>query len=307
MTQDIENIWTKIAERALRTGGHIPIVEEEFNREKALHGLEWNFDFNRRKKPFVILKFAQIISDRSFAIGSMIRIARNETGEWVLVDGQHRLEAIAKTDTNVWLAVVVDERLANIAYAGIDNIGTLRTGGDAVSSILGWTTKRWTNAIGAATIIASNFSRKYVLSHKDFNVFKSPAQKNELIADTMTKYKNEFMAFDKVMANSGFLRSSSLAVHIVAAHYAPDKFWPYFNAAIKDDMLAKNSPEKKLSELKIISANNRDERFRLLCHTVACWNTKFKNEEITRLPVVFTDRERATLVPKILGTPYQPD
>jgi len=301
---DIPNIWNDIAKRALRTGAHIPMVEEQFDREKALHGLHWNFDFNRRKKPQVVNNFAQIISDGSFAIGSMIRIAKNETGEWVLVDGQHRLEAIVKANANVWLAVVVDERLANIAYAGIDNVGTLRTSGDAVSSILGWTTKRWTNTIGAASIIASNFARMYMLNGNDKNLFQSANRKNELVADVMAKYKAEFLAFSNVVADTSFLRSPSLAVHIIASHYAPQIFWPYFNAALKDDMLAKNSPEKKLSELRNFSAANRDDRFRLLCYTVACWNAKFRGDEILRLPNIFTDKERATQVPKILGTPY---
>lgn len=301
---DIPNIWNDIAKRALRTGAHIPMVEEQFDREKALHGLAWNFGFNRRKKPQVVNNFAQIISDGSFAPGSMIRIARNESGEWVLVDGQHRLEAIVKANVNIWLVVVVDERLANIAYAGIDNVGTLRTGGDAVSSILGWTTKRWTNTIGAASIIASNFSRTYMTATYFTQVFSSANRRNELVADVMAKYKNEFLAFGKIATDAFFLRAPSLAVHIIASHYAPQIFWPYFNAALKDDMLAKNSPEKKLSELRNFPAVQRHERFRLLCYTVACWNAKFKGEELARLPNIFTDRDRATQVPKILGTPY---
>jgi len=300
---NIPNIWNDIAKRAMRTAANIPMVEEQFDREKALHGLAWNFDFNRRKKPAVINNFAQIISGGSFAVGSLIRIARNEAGEWILIDGQHRLEAIVKANAKIWLAVVVDERLANIAYANVDNVGTLRTASDAVSSMLGWTTKRWTASVGAATVIASNFSRAYVLTAY-CTIFQSSTRRNELVVDALTKYKNEFLQFDRIVADSVHFRSVSLAVHIIAAHYAPAIFWPYFNAAVKDDMLAKNSPEKKLCELKNSLAKHRNERFRLLCYTAACWNAKFNGEDLTRLPNIFVDGERATRVPKILGTPY---
>lgn len=301
---NIPNIWNDIAKRALRTGANIPMVEEQFDREKALHGLAWNFDFNRRKKPEVINNFSLLISEGSFAIGSLIRIARNEAGEWVLVDGQHRLEAIVKSGAKIWLAVVADERFASIAYAGIDNVGTIRTGSDAVSSILGWTTKRWTNSIGAAGIIAANFSRDYLVDGRTTRRAESVISRNKSIAFVMTKYKNEFLAFEKFSIGVGFFRAPILAVHIIAAHHAPGIFWPYFNAAIKDDMLAKHSPEKKLCELKNFSATQREERFRLLCYTAACWNAKFNKEEIARLPPIYSDSERMTQVPKILGTPY---
>ena len=295
------NIWNAIAARALRTGAHIPIAEEEFDRERALCGLHWNFGHNRRPKQYVVTKFAQIIKDGSFAIGSTLRIARDENGEWILVDGQHRLAAIAESGARVWLMVAIDERPARIAYASIDNVGTLRGARDAVSSLLGWSTKNWNAVCGAAAIISHDFSRRSILGSTPNGA--SVAKKHSFIAETVAKYKETILQFsDLRLPNAQFRRAPALAVHIVTAHHAPDVFWPYFNAAIKDDMLAKHSPEKKLTETLVMPAKYSNERLKLFVFTVACWNAAYTKTEIQKFPKFNEDEQ--TPVPSILGTPY---
>lgn len=301
---NIPNIWNRIAERALRTGANIPIVEEEFDREKALLGLANNVDFNRKQKPATIENFCKLIADGTFAIGSMIRIARNERGQWVLVDGQHRLMAVIKANARVWLMVVADERPASIAYASIDNVGTLRTSGDALSSMLGWSTKRWNAVCASAAIIAGNFSRR-IITHATFEEKASKTKRTALVADAMNKFKNEIFALANLThKDANIFRSSALAVHIVAAHYAPDVFWPYFNSVLADDMLAKNSPEKKLTETFHLSGIRHFEKFFLFQYTVACWNAKFEGKTIERFPRVVLTENMATPIFKIAGTPY---
>lgn len=299
-----KNIWAEIAERALRTGANVPVVEVEFDREKALHGLAWNYDRNRRPKPKVIANFRHIIDDFNFAAGSMLRIAQNDDGEWVLIDGQHRLTAIAESGAKLWLLVAVDERPARIAYASIDNVGTLRSRSDAISSLLGWSTKHWTSICGAAEIISDNFSTTSLES----GVSKgsaSAAKKLEIVCGTMEKYKEAIIAISsKKYAKASVIRATACAAHIVCAHYVPDVFWPYFNEAVNDDMLAKNSPEKKLTETFLMGAVYKEDRFQLFYYTVACWNAKYTKVELPKFPAFLYGAKKKSLVPQILGTPY---
>lgn len=297
------NIWNEIAKRALRTGAHVPVVEEEFNHEKARDGLAWNFGHNRRQKQFVVSKFAQIIKDGSFALGSMLRIARDESGEWVLIDGQHRLSAIAESGMRVWMMVAIDERPAHIAYASIDNIGNTRTVVDSISSMLGWSTKRWTAVVSAANIIRSGFDRQTIWMGG--NKIESINEKNEKIAATIEKYKKEILRLGDIRGDASKFRAPSICVYIVAAHYAPDVFWPFFESAISDDMLAKNSPEKKLNEVFQMNASSNDARLKCFFYTAMAWNAAYQRKELPVFGRVVMTGSLATPIPPILGTPFQ--
>ena len=295
------NIWNAIALRGLRTGAHIPVVEEEFDREKALAGLAHNFQFNRRPKPKVTQGFRKIIEDGSFAIGSMIRIARNETGKWVLIDGQHRLDAIAQSEAKIWLTVAIDERSARDAYASIDNVGTLRTPKDAVSSILGWSTSYWGQVCSAARIIASNFNRSVIKSANYSSASKTKTA--YLLAETISEYKDEIKAITK-NSTAESSRAPGLSAMIVAARYQPEIFWPFFEAARKDDLLRKNSPEKRMVEIWALPGRGDENRLKIFFYTTACWNAAYLKKDLPKFPAFMLGEERSSRIPKILGTPY---
>lgn len=296
-----KNIWNSIAARALRTGAHIPTVEEEFDFEKAMDGLAWNFGFNRRQHPRTIELFSQALKDGTFAVGTPLRIAQNENGDWVLVDGQHRLLAIAESKIKKWMSIVVDERPAHIAYSSIDNIGSLRKAQDAVSSMLGWSLISWTKFCSAGIIIAGKFSSDAISRGTLAGV--STNRKNEMIAEVLNQYKDAATRISK-FSNTMLRRGPSLAVYIVAAHYAPDLFWPYFEAVMNDDMLPKNSPEKRTTETLQMPCRHWDERLRLCYYTIACWNAAYSKKELPTFPRVTTSGERITRFPGILGTPF---
>jgi hypothetical protein len=295
-----KNIWNEIAERALRTGNNVPAVEVEFDVEKALAGLAWNFDRNRRPKPFVIKKFRDIIEDFSFSCGSTIRIAKNESGNWVLIDGQHRLTAIAEAGVKLWMLVVVDSRLARIAYANIDNVGTLRTHKDAVSSILGWSTSWWLSVVSAARLIRAKFSlNSFRGKEKDINP--------ELTASVVEKYRAEFekiISLDKSTKAWNCMRSSQLAVLAVIAHYQPEIFYPWFQRALLDDMLPRESTEKRLTETFLLPADNVPNKFRLMLSTIFIWNAHYRGESMFSAPRIIAEGIRRTKFPGILGTPF---
>lgn len=300
-----KNIWAEIAERAMRTGANVPVVEVEFDREKALHGLVFNYDRNRRPKPKVIANFRHIIDDFNFAAGSMLRIAKNDDGDWVLIDGQHRLTAIAESGARLWLLVVVDMRPAKIAYANIDNVGTLRTGSDAVSSILGWSTGNWMSVVGAARLIEAEFARAVFLPAS-----RSKPASAEKIAEVLEKYR---AATEKVISIAAFgkslqsRRAAQLSVLIVAAHYQPERFYSWFERAAADDMLPKDSTEKRLSETFTWQSSTRYDRLRLNLATVTIWNAHYREEQMPSLPRITVFGERLTRWPGILGAPFGPE
>lgn len=300
-----KNIWAEIAERALRTGANVPVVEVEFDREKALHGLAFNYDRNRRPKQKVIANFRHIINDFNFAAGSMLRIAQNDDGEWVLIDGQHRLAAIAESGAKLWLLVAVDSRPAKIAYANIDNVGTLRTGGDVVSSVLGWSTASWTSVVGAARIIEAKFTRSFLLSGAT-----SKPTNAEKVAEVLNRYRS---ATEKVIGiaatRNSFQsrRSPQLSVLIVAAHHQPERFYSWFERAAADDMLSKDSTEKRLAETFMWSSDMRPDRFRLMLATAIIWNAHYRGESMPSTPRIVVAAERMTPWPGILGTPFGPN
>lgn len=297
-----KNIWEEIAERALRTGANVPVVEVEFDREKALSGLAWNYNMNRRPKPKVIANFRHIIEEFDFSAGSMLRIAQNDDGAWVLIDGQHRLAAISELGARLWLLVVVDQRPAKIAYANIDNVGTLRTGGDAVSSILGWSIGNWTSVISAARLIEAEFARSAFFTGRH-----SRPSSPEKTAEILEKYR---AATEKVVGIASFgkslqsRRASQLSVLIIAAHHQPERFYSWFERAAADDMLPKDSTEKRLAETFTWPSGAKPDRFRLALATAMIWNAHYLGEVMPSMPRITVMGERLTRWPGILGAPF---
>jgi hypothetical protein len=300
-----KNIWEEIAARALRTGANVPAVEVEFDREKSLSGLAWMWKKNRKPKETVINVFVNVLTSGDFAPGSQIRIAKNEDGEWVQIDGQHRLMAIARANAKAFMQVVVDIRPAKIAYANIDNVGTLRTDGDAVSSILGWNTRYWNSVVGAAKII----NRKFHLVKEDGNT-RTPDP--EQISGLVQAYRKSIEATCEILGcdnAKGGMRAPIFSVLIVAARYQPEVFFPWISRAAADDMLHANSTEKKLIRLLQSSlAKTRDltapqVRERATMQTAMLWNAHYSGENINPVSVRLGVKRR-TSWPGILGTPF---
>lgn len=298
------NIWNSIAARALRTGAHIPIVEEEFDAEKAASGAYWNFQFNRRRKPAVIEAFAALMHEKTFAVGSTIRIARNNLGDWILVDGQHRLAAIAATGVKTWLMVVADERPANEAYSKIDNVGSLRTYSDALSSILGWNTKYyWTSTVGAARIIAAGFSKSGFFAGAKLR--SSQQEETAKVMTEMREHIERLLAIAESTKQKEVTRSPALSVLLAAAKHNADVFYPWFERAVADDMLPKDSTEKRFVETFSWPAKENIDRYRLAMTTALIWNAQYGNKNMPSIPRVWLAGDRwTTKWPGILGTPF---
>jgi len=293
------NIWKEIAERALSIVANIPVIEVEFTAEKAISGLAWNFEFQRQKKTSIVKSFQRIIEDFNFSAGSMLRIAQNDEGEWVLIDGQHRLAAIVESGAKLWLLVAVDSRPASVAYANIDNVGSLRSSGDAVHSALGWKTKYWTSMVPTAYIISKLFSMDVVKT----SMLRNTNGVTESACVALRKYRNTFEKFTEKNRKEA-TRAPSAAALIVAAHYQPDKFWPFFERALADDRLPKNSPEKKLLAVLASQCKDSTDRLRVCIHTILCWNAVYKNQELFSLPRIDHKTLEDVSIPAILGTPY---
>jgi hypothetical protein len=295
-----KNIWEGIAERALRTGANVPVVEVEFDTDKALAGLAWNFENNRKPKNSVIASFADTLDSGDFAIGSTLRIARNAAGQWVLVDGQHRLMAIAKSGRKTWMMIVADERPANIAYAKFDNLGSIRTNSDVFGSLLGWRSKNWSSVIAAAKIIHNKF--EYAEGRH-----KITEAEKEGIAETLNSFRKEIelVCAQVSKGNSASVtRAPTLSVLISALKYQRAIAEPWIVSALADDRLVKLSPEKLLSESFGLPAAEYMDRKKILYLTATIWNLKFTGTTIQRAPQMRFGDERVTHWPGILGTPF---
>ena len=295
-----KNIWEEIAVRALRTGANVPAVEAEFDTEKALAGLAWNFEHNRNPKNAVIASFKDTLDSGDFAIGSTLRIARNEAGHWVLVDGQHRLLALAKSGRKTWMMIIADERAANIAYAKFDNLGSIRTNSDVFGSLLGWRSKNWSSVIAAARIIYE----KYEYAEGRYKITET---QKEGIAKTLNEFRPEIewvCAQDPKGTSASVTRASTLSVLLSALKYQRVIAEPWILDAIGDDRLVKLSPEKLLSESFRLEAGQYMERKKIIYLTAEIWNLKFTGTTIRHAPRISLGNERSTKWPGILGTPF---
>lgn len=294
------NIWNAIALRALRTSAHIPVAQEEFDAEKALAGLAWNFERNRTPKSNVIASFADTLEHGDFATGSTLRIARNEAGQWVLVDGQHRLLAIAKSGRKTWMMIVADERPANIAYAKFDNLGTIRTVGDTLDSLLGWRTKAWDSVVGAARIIYAKYNYGDLAK-------KISEEEKDGVAKILNEFRSEIewvLSLSPANRAISAARAPSLSVLLAALKYQRDTAQQLIMDAIADDRLAKLSPEKFFSDELEKTVRSYYEKKKLMYTTAAIWNLKFANRSVQRAPHASFSNERSTPWPGIAGTPY---
>jgi hypothetical protein len=299
------NIWNDFAARALRTGAPVPSVQIEFDADMARLGLAWNFSNNRKPKPHVIKIMVQSIGEGSFASGTVLRIAYdNLLNQWVLVDGQHRLSAVEASGIKQWFVVTVDSRPADIAYATLDRLGTMRNEGDSINGSLGWKTKHWESLVGAVRIISGNYSLALVGSSKND---KRPISESMILAAEIEKYKTEIIKISQLPGKDltrSLCRAPSAAVFIVAARWQPDIFFPWAEKAIADNTIAFNSSEMRLRDLSDMPAKNYEERCRLFLASALIWNAKFHNQPMHKMPHIRWTDDIKTPFPGIAGTPY---
>lgn len=290
------NIWNGIALRALRSVNQISVVEELMTPEKAMHGLEWNFRSNRSPRPGNIKAFVTLLKDESFSPGSQLRIARDESGQWVLVDGQHRLQAIVMSGVSAPMLIVADDRPAKEAYANIDSVGSLRTAGDSVYSELGWKVSYWNSVSGAARIIEKEF--------KDFSLSgtKISTEEKKRISETLNEYRQEIEWFaENAKRIQAFFRSSTLSVLLVALKYQRSISQSFIANAAADDGLAAGSPEKMLLRsfgVKTKGDNRNTAHADIAYITALIWNAKYEERKLLKMP-------HCTKWPGIRGTPFK--
>jgi hypothetical protein len=153
--------------------------------------------------------------------------------------------------------------------------------------------------VPAAYIISQLFDREVVKK----SLVRNTSGVTESAAKILRKYKPTFEKFTERNRDAA-ARAPSAAVLIVAAHYQPDKFWPFFERALADDRLAKNCPEKKLIAIFSNKCSHQDDRLRVCIHTILCWNAAYKNQELFSLPKLDQKTLEGASIPAILGTPY---
>ena len=299
------NIWNELAVRALRTGAAIPSVEMQFDAELARQGLIFNFANNRKSKPVVINNMVKSIEEGSFAQGTVLRIAFDHLlSKYVLVDGQHRLEAVVASNTKQWFIVTVDARPAHVAYATLDRLGSMRTEGDSINGAIGWKTKYWNAIIGGIRLVSNSYDTNSISGGGKKK--KTPKEVIQL-AEEIAKYKHTLIRIgnlsDSSLVSSTF-RGPSAAVFIPAAHWQPDIFFPWIEKAICDKSISFNSIEMRLYDLANMECSSHETRCKLLIYAACVWNAKFYGRPMEKLPRIVYNKERKSEFPGVAGTPY---
>lgn len=213
----------------------------------------FHFDFQRKPKRWAIEYYANEMRAGNFKPYTMIEIA-NVNGKKYLVDGQHRLMAIASADVKMPLVVletdVANEQEVGERYAQTDR-GLKRTTADQFAAValpeeFGLSHTKL-NAIGAACVlIDSDFTRQ---SQRGISLGKKLEMIREYAPYACQFYDAiEDYGVPREMAKI-VLRAATLAVAIVTYRYssarfgveAVDDFWI---GAISDNEIKTGDPRK---------------------------------------------------------------
>lgn len=267
----------------------------------AARALGDNFQNNRKLRQPNVTRFADALSGGYFVAGSTIRFTIND-GKLTLVDGQHRLSAIAQSDCDkVPLTVVVSPGDAAKEYALIDTIQMARSSTDSLIALDGDAKSYPRATLGAyaaaINIIARNFEAKpkHAVSRletaKVFDTFKPEIAQCEKVLGSVAPMPGT--------TTRGIFKASVLSVVLVTAKYTTKEKWTEFWLPVRtDDGLRVGDPRKRLH--MVLSQPTPGGTIgvrRLINASIKLWNAYQEGRELQKL---YLDGE----MEKIVGTPY---
>ena len=230
---------------------------EEVTPEVAENWLNSQFEGQRSLRDHHVLLLAQEMESGNFIPHSSIVFAEHE-GKRYLIDGQHRLQAIALYGKSVKMPVLrrkaVSMKEVQEWYSSIDQ-GLRRTAHDAIraqglTQELGLTERYAGRLSGAVRQIATGF----IDTTGGIGVSKTGrvrARSNAFVSDFMRKWSVEAQLYFSLLQGAEksnlfvFERAPVIACALLSLKYVPDKAKEFWDGAVRDDGLSKHDPRKR--------------------------------------------------------------
>ena len=238
--------------------------------------------------------YASEMERGSFGNNTIHLMNCQETGLEYLVNGQHTLHAIVKSNASVYLTfweqdISTYKEVIN-AYTNWDR-GRLRSFKDAINIIESDLTKRDVEKVATALkYVSAGFGRK----------LKQTTRVNDnALLECVELYKEDFKKF-KIATMEGDLTNrlyskSTLSIILLTIRYHPAKALSFWKDVAHGDKLSNNSPafrlRKEILEHSLYGGSTRYKEGARQIHAnslaelcILCWNAYFNNKSAKRLP-----------------------
>ena len=225
-------------------------------------------------------------------------------GQLVLVDGQHRLDALSRTAMTLpavvtSIAVADDDAIARL-FATIDRQSTrtpadmLRASGLEERSGVSVTVLR--DISSAAGMAQSGFSQNY-------RPVRSMIQRTQATEEWLPEgreYHGCLEGGDGLVV-SYLWRMPVAAVGLATLRHQPERAVDFWHGAAQEDGLSRNDPRAQLVKWLRAHRSNSHGTFIYARYVAAAWNAFFERREIERVQV-----SDASGPMRLFGTPYMP-
>lgn len=266
------------------------------------------FEHQRPVRPRHVDYLARLMTNGDFE-GSEIKFAQLPDGRRFLINGQHRLHAIVRSECPQTLLCTVvpavDLKQVSVLYAAEDR-GLARNVADTYRAFgLLDTLNIGATLLGrgaaAMALIAAGFDRSRYSSHR-----VTDAQRVRLLE----AWAPELQQWQEIVGAPGHERfevgrlnnAGVLAVALVTLRYQEARAIPFWSAVRENDGLKKGTPERTLVDYVQLRMGQRTTNGSAVASYVAAvWNSYFSNRPTT------SARPLRSLFILILGSPYSGD
>lgn len=262
--------------------------------EKAQELLDTAPDFQRPLKARVVETYSRLMRDGKWLPNTLIQMCGG-----VLIDGQHRLQAIKESGVALSFIVVSfnDGEDPRVRYGMIDQ-PSIRTAGDVAKADA--TRREWkvsptdqTVLCAAVIIIANRFWKETI---RLSNIEK---------VDLAFAWQDEFLRYKEIVslqASSVFMSAPNVSLALVTLRHQVSKAIPFWYGVITGESDTMNRPYAHLRRFILMnskgsSAGGGMQKVRSSA-AINCWNHHFRDEMMKQLKLP----NLATM--KIEGTPY---
>lgn len=287
-----------------------PIREGRMSIDPALAGLilsETNYTRQRKLKPFRLHRHRTTINRGQWDPDNTIRFARFG-GRLILVDGQHRLNAIIDTNTTCSFIVVISEAKSledvHRMYSRIDvdgnrsTVDVLNAADPTNGRDISFEMRR--GAYKAMDALANDFP------HRRLKVGEAELVTKEDRVNCMAFWLEELEDYDAIVrAGQSQLRNAMrrpgiIAVALATLKHQHERAKLFWTAVAENKLLRPGDPEQALVNFLLTSrmddAMRQGERY-----TAQAWNSWFHGRRLEKIKKSPADDKPI----KIAGTPFQ--
>jgi hypothetical protein len=254
--------------------------------------LELNFSLQRSVSAHHVQFLRDTMKAGEFDGGEPIRFGMSPNTPWVLLNGQHRLHAIASGETTVDMVVVYTkcqsaEDVARV-YARIDR-GRQRNMVDAMKALGLIARDNQMSQTDLKVFSQAAVLLRIGLQSKSISGNSYDSKSAEARHAEMEKWQKPareyFAAIHGSAEKTLFERREVAAIGIVTFADAPHNAQAFWHEAAKDDGLRANDPRKKMLEVLRRAPVSRSGIGYLANAVASCWNAYIEGRDLSKVIV----------------------